>query len=112
MSIFHSSCHFYAAHDTRYVFLDGAAGHSLAAIYQSLQAQLSIPAYFGHNLDALEEVLADTEWVPEKKIAIILLHSTRLLEQEPEKRRAFLEVLHGAPADKIDIYHLGTAVTD
>jgi RNAse (barnase) inhibitor barstar len=54
---------FYSENDIRYVFIDGPACLTLADCYQSLQQQLSIPDYFGKNLDALDEVLSDLDWL-------------------------------------------------
>jgi len=98
---------YYADNDTRYVFLDGGACKKISDCYASLQQQLSIPAYFGRNLDALEEVLDDLEWIKEKKINIIILDTPTFLQNDLAKKNAFLEVLHKAGNKKLTIVHLG-----
>ncbi|MEP7278821.1 MAG: barstar family protein [Bacteroidota bacterium] len=101
------STHYYAENNTRYVFLDGSSCKRLDACFNSLQQQLSIPAYFGNNLDALEEVINDLDWIKEDQVKIIIYHAVDLLEQEPDKKIAFLEILHTAGPKKMEIIYLG-----
>ena len=77
---------FYTNNNTRYIMLDGAANTTLAACYTTLQSQLSIPNYFGHNLDALEEVMADLEWVAEPKVVLIIANTSQLLINDSEAK--------------------------
>ncbi len=65
---------YFSTNNERFVFIDGNTCDSVEKCYATLQQQLSIPDYFGHNLDALEEVLADIEWVQEEIVQIILLN--------------------------------------
>src|ERR1700712_3091021 len=95
-SISKLTTNYYAADDTRYVFIDGRACTNLDACFAILQEQLSIPDYFGKNLDALEEVLADLEWIDEEKIKIIVSHADSLLRSDTVKKKIFLEILHTA----------------
>jgi RNAse (barnase) inhibitor barstar len=97
---------YYAENDTRYVFLDGKSCRNMEDCYDALQQQLSLPAYFGRNLDALEEVLDDLEWIKEKRIKIIISDLARLLQNEPAKKENFLEILHAAENKKIEIIYL------
>ena len=99
----------YTENNTRYVFLDGTVCADLSACYRSLQEQLSLPDYFGHNLDALEEVLEDLEWINETCIKIILLNPTGLLAAEVHKKAAFLAVLNNSSNDKLQVYYTGIA---
>lgn len=110
-SITHLAGSYYTENNTRYVFIDGLACTTLASCYHTLQEQLSIPGYFGNNLDALEEVLADTDWIQEETIKIIILHEASLLCQEPAKKNVFLEILHAAGNSRIAIIYLGTTST-
>ena len=106
-SILNIDAGYYAENNTRYVFLDGHACGKLDACFTALQQQLSIPAYFGKNLDALEEVLNDMEWIAEEKVKIIILNSTSLLENEPARKNVFLDILHSSANEKIEIIYLG-----
>jgi RNAse (barnase) inhibitor barstar len=100
---------YYAENNTRYVFIDGLACKKLDRCFSTLQEQLSIPGYFGKNLDALEEVLEDLDWIKEKKIKIIIYNSTALLEDDTLKKGIFLDILHSVANEKIEIIYLGTS---
>jgi RNAse (barnase) inhibitor barstar len=97
---------YYTENDTRYVFLDGLACSTLAICYDILQQQLSLPGYFGRNLDALDEVLSDLDWLPEKKIKIIISNIHQLLNSDANKKKAFLETINSADNDRIEIIYL------
>lgn len=103
----HIAAGYYTENNTRYVFLDGFACKKLDRCYITLQEQLSIPGYFGKNLDALEEVLDDLDWIKEEKIKIIVSNTSFLLEHDPEKKNAFLDILHSSGNEKIEIIYLG-----
>ena len=108
-AIIHLDTAYYTENDTRYVFLDGGSCKKIDDCYASLQQQLSIPVYFGKNLDALEEVLDDLEWVKEKRIKIIILDNGSLLQHDLAKKNAFLEILHTAGNKKLTIVYLEKA---
>jgi len=100
---------YYAENNTRYVFLDGNTCKKMDDCYHTLQQQLSLPAYFGKNLDALEEMLDDLEWVKEKKIKIIISGLASLLQHDLAKKNNFLDILQAAANKKIEIIYLGKA---
>ncbi len=102
----HMPLSYYSENDTRYVFLDGLACRTLASCYDVLQQQLSLPGYFGRNLDALDEVLSDLDWIPEKKIKIIIANNDQLLDGEAHKRKDFLDTINSAENDRIEIIYL------
>jgi hypothetical protein len=55
------------------------------------------PPYFGENWDALDECLADLEWLPADAYVLVVLNAAELLDKDrPEARRTFWEVLEGA----------------
>ena len=97
---------YYAENDIRYVFVDGHICKDIEICYETLQRQLSIPHYFGRNLDALEEVLADLEWVREKIIKIIVLNTSALLVNDAVKKHAFLDILNTCENDRLEIIYL------
>lgn len=96
---------YFAEDNIRYVFIDGNCCHHMADCYASLRQQLSLPDYFGDNLDALEEVLNDLEWIPEEQIKVIFLNLKSLLENE-EKRAAFLDVFVSSEQEKMEVIFL------
>ncbi len=54
---------------------------------------LSLPAYFGHNWDALEECLRDLNGVPPSTSTIVLWHESLPLEQDRAEQRIYLQLL-------------------
>jgi RNAse (barnase) inhibitor barstar len=100
---------YYASNNERLIFIDGNSCDTLDKCYSTLQQQLSIPDYFGHNLDALEEVLADAEWIAEEKIHILILNPTDLLKNDAAKKEAFLDVISSSDNEKIRVSVLGGA---
>ncbi len=97
---------FYRQNNTRYVFIDGLGCLTLADCYQSLQQQLSIPDYFGNNLDALDEVLSDLDWIEEKNVKIIIANYSRLLSKELGRKQDFLKVLENSENSFLEIIYL------
>jgi RNAse (barnase) inhibitor barstar len=97
---------YYAENSTRYVFIDGTTCDTIDKCYNTLQLQLSIPDYFGHNLDALEEVLADLEWVTEEKVLLIILSSITLLQNELSHKDAFINILNSIDNKKIQVIYV------
>jgi RNAse (barnase) inhibitor barstar len=101
------SADYYTENNVRYVFIDGNTCDTIGKCYTTLQQQLSIPDYFGFNLDALEEVLADLEWVNEEKITIIIINKPALLQNDEPMKDAFLDILQKNDNDKVQIVYLG-----
>jgi len=57
---------------------------------------LAFPDYFGHNWDALEECLADLEWLPAKGYILLITDTQAVLPEEEEEYDTLLEVLDDA----------------
>lgn len=105
--IYKIKTNYYTEHNIRYVFINGSACTQIAGVYKTLQQQLSIPDYFGNNLDALEEVLSDLEWIPEAKIKIIIANHADLLSKDKAKRNDLLDILNSAGNKKLEMIYLG-----
>lgn len=101
------SASYYAADNERFVFIDGNTCDTLAKCYATLVQQLSLPDYFGFNLDALEEVLADADWIKEEKVHIIILNEKDLLKNDLAKKDSFLDILAQNDNKKFDVTILG-----
>ena len=87
--------------------LRGAKMRTTAALFDEVAAVLQFPPYFGENWDALDECLADLEWLHADACALTILDAVRLLDGEgAEPRRAFWEMTErvarewGRPADE------------
>lgn len=101
------SADYYSANDERLVFIDGNTCDTIEKCYATLVQQLSLPDYFGFNLDALEEVLADLEWVEEKRVRIIVLNEKELLKNDTTRKDAFLDIITNNDNERIYVTILG-----
>ncbi|MEO6837705.1 MAG: barstar family protein [Ginsengibacter sp.] len=97
---------YFAENNIRYVFVDGNLCDTIEKCYTTLEQQLSLPGYFGNNLDALEEVLSDLEWIHEEKIKIIILNSAELLAKNISTKNSFLDILNICENKKLQIIYL------
>ena len=76
--------------------LKGSKCRSRAALFAEFARVLAFPDYFGHNWDALEECLADLEWLPASGYVLLLLDADQILPDDEEEYETFLEVLSDA----------------
>jgi hypothetical protein len=67
-----------------------------AALFAEFARALKFPDYFGHNWDALEECLADLEWLSAKGYILLITDAECVLPDDEEEYETFLEVLRDA----------------
>ncbi len=79
--------------NNRIVVLDGTICSDIHAFYNTIEYQLSLPTYFGRNLDALEEILFDLEWIDEDQILFVLINEAHFLNAEVELKPIVLDIL-------------------
>ena len=74
----------------------GKKCRTATGLFAELAEVLEFPEYFGHNWDALEECLADLEWLPAKGYVLVFTDSELILPDDEEDFATFLEVLNDA----------------
>ncbi|MGI5131753.1 barstar family protein [Pseudonocardia sp. CA-107938] len=62
--------------------------------------ELQFPDYYGHNLDALEECLADLSWLPDGEVVLVWDGADDLRRADPTGHAALLEVLTAAVEER------------
>ena len=67
-----------------------------AALFTEFAQALEFPDYFGHNWDALEECLADLEWLPAKGYILLITDAASVLSNDDTKYETLLEILRDA----------------
>ena len=67
-----------------------------AHLFAEFSQVLEFPDYFGHNWDALEECLADLEWLPAKGYILLITEAGHVLPDDEEEFETFLEILRDA----------------
>jgi RNAse (barnase) inhibitor barstar len=77
--------------------LRGAKARAAGHLFDEIAAALQFPYYFGENWDALDECLADLEWLPGSACILFFTDSQQLLDREPTGQFALLlDVLENA----------------
>ncbi|MDF0649958.1 MAG: hypothetical protein CV081_08865 [Nitrospira sp. LK265] len=65
-------------------------------LFDEFARALSFPDYFGHNWDALEECLADLEWLPAKGYILLITDTQAVLPEDEDEYDTLLEILDDA----------------
>lgn len=65
-------------------------------VFAEFARALDFPDYFGHNWDALEECLADLEWLPAKGYVLLISDAHCVIPDDEEEYETLLEVLSDA----------------
>jgi len=76
--------------------LRGGKCRTSAGLFAEFARACDFPDYFGHNWDALEECLADLEWLPAKGYVLLLTDAEQVLPDDEEDYATFLEVMSDA----------------
>jgi len=66
------------------LILDGSKMHNYEEAYDEFSNIMSFPKYFGRNLNALDECLADLEWLGLDLYIIFIINSDEVLKYEVE----------------------------
>jgi RNAse (barnase) inhibitor barstar len=69
-----------------------------AGLLDEFSRVFSFPEYFGHNWDALEECLADLDWLPAKGYLVVVTDADLVLTKPDEEDdfETFVEILNEA----------------
>lgn len=67
-----------------------------SSLFAEFARVLDFPDYFGHNWDALEECLADFEWLPAKGYILLITDAHAILPDDEDEYETLLEVLSDA----------------
>ena len=67
-----------------------------STLFGEFARALDFPDYFGHNWDALEECLADLEWLQAKGYILVIHNAEGVLPEDDEEYETLLEILSDA----------------
>jgi RNAse (barnase) inhibitor barstar len=76
--------------------IKGAKCQTTAGLLTECARALDFPDYFGRNWDALEECLADLEWLPAKGYILLITDAAHVLPDDEAEYETFLEILRDA----------------
>ena len=70
--------------------IDGRRARSKGAFIEELVRAFHCPPSTGRNWDAIEECLADLEWLPARGYALVIAHAEELLAESDADYRTFI----------------------
>ncbi|MFF4830282.1 barstar family protein [Streptomyces sp. NPDC001315] len=73
--------------------LDGAQMTSQAELFQEFKAKLQFPEYFGENWNALDECLADLDWLDRLGYLLVIESGNSVLCDEGKEVRQMFDKL-------------------
>ena len=76
--------------------IQGKKCRTPSGLFGEFARVLDFPDYFGHNWDALEECLADLEWLPAKGYILLITDTQAVLPEAEEEYETLLEILDDA----------------
>lgn len=76
--------------------IQGKKCRTPSGLFNEFARALAFPDYFGHNWDALEECLADLEWLPAKGYILLITDTQAVLPEVEEDYDTLLEILDDA----------------
>ena len=79
--------------------LDGRRCGTKAALLAQAARAFQFPPHFGHNWDALEDCLADLDWLPATGHLLVVTSADRLLAAHPDDYATFVSILQSVGAE-------------
>lgn len=76
--------------------INGKKCSTPAGLFTEFARALEFPDYFGHNWDAMEECLADLEWLPAKGYILLITDAQAVLPVDADEYDTLLEILSDA----------------
>jgi hypothetical protein len=73
--------------------IDGRRGRTKRGLLAELARALEFPADSGRNWDALEEMLADLEWLPAKGYLLVVTNADLLLVEDADDYATFIDIV-------------------
>lgn len=92
--------------DTWVGILDGNKLPTMDSFYEGISSALNFPDYFGQNLDALDELLFDFEWIQQQHVLLIVQNSDQLLHEETVHKPDLLGLLREVENPSFEIIFL------
>ena len=77
----------------RYVPVDLSKAQDRATLFKTLDSALKLPEHFGHNFDALADVLEDRDWLGKRGVVMELAHAAAYRREHPTEWHTLEEVL-------------------
>ena len=89
--------------DTITFIINGDACDDKFSFYETISQALNLPDYFGKNLDALEEILFDLDFIDQTYCQIIIFNYSHLMANERDYKQALQELLESIDSEFLEI---------
>lgn len=76
-----------------YAPVDLAKAKDKATLFAELDRALALPDHFGHNWDALADVLEDRDWLGKRGRVVVLAHAAAYRGDHPTDAKLLVEIL-------------------
>lgn len=73
--------------------IDLSKARDKATLFAEIDRQLQLPEHFGHNWDALADVLEDRDWLGKRGRAVVLTHAASWRKDHPTEWTTLEETL-------------------
>ena len=80
----------------RHLPVDLAKARDRATLFKELDSALKLPEHFGHNFDALADVLEDRDWLGKRGAVIVLNHAGTYQRDHPAEWKTLEELFSEA----------------
>lgn len=77
----------------KFVQIDLAKARDKASLFGEVDRTLALPEHFGHNWDALADVLEDRDWLGKSGRVVLLAHAAAFRKDHPTEYRMLEEIL-------------------
>ena len=77
----------------RFASVDLSKAHDRATLFAEIDGALKLPEHFGHNWDALADVLEDRDWLGKQGRVVVLSHAGAYRKDHPTDAKMLEEVL-------------------
>jgi RNAse (barnase) inhibitor barstar len=77
----------------RHAAVDLGKAKDKATLFAELDRALALPEHFGHNWDALADVLEDRDWLGKHGRVVVLAHAAAYRKDHPTDARMLEEIL-------------------
>jgi RNAse (barnase) inhibitor barstar len=77
----------------RYAQIDLGKAKDKATLFAEVDRALALPGHFGHNWDALADVLEDRDWLGKSGHVVVLAHAAAYRKDHPNEYRMLEEIL-------------------
>ena len=76
-----------------FALVDLSKARDKAGLFGELDRALALPEHFGHNFDALADVLEDRDWLGKKGRVVVLAHAAGWRREHPNDWSTLEDVL-------------------